>query len=381
MGYLHLEVAAAGSAKRLGAMSGDVWTVTRDAAATTVILADGLGSGITAHIAATMTCSRLAELLKQGFSTRQAFLRVAQTMHAVRGTDQPYAVFTLLRMLSDGETTVLSYEMPVPLLISGRLANPLPQRVQLLEQEVVAESTCFLEPQEAIILVSDGISMAGLGTSLKLGWTMDGVKRFADDELLQGRGGELAASIHGEARRLWRQVRGDDCTVLMAACRAGKKLTVLTGPPADPSLDVETLRRFRCAEGKRVVAGATTARLVAGALGQKLAVESDSASLIAPPRYSIEGIELVTEGAVTLNQVFHILEENPDRFEADSGVSDLCHLLLEADRIDFIVGGAANPAHGDISFQQRGILPRRTIVPLLAEKLLARGKLVVIEYT
>ncbi len=379
MKYLHLDVRASASPKHPGMLSGDVWTVCRDAKATTVILADGLGSGVKANIAATMTCSRLQELLKQGFTARQAFMRVAETMHRARGGDDPYAVFSLLRMLNDGETTILSYEMPAPLLISGRHANPLPQRIEALEQESIAESTCYLEPEESVVLVSDGISMAGLGAGMKLGWTMQGVKRYIDHELQHRRRGDLADAVHAEARRVWQNVRGDDCTVVQASCRAGKMLTVISGPPSDPSLDAEVLQKFRAAQGKRVIAGAATAKMVATSMGKRLSVEADQTSLIAPPRYSIDGIDLVTEGAVTLNQVYNIFEASEDRLEERSGVSDLRHLLREADRIDFLIGAAVNPAHGDIGFQQRGLLPRTSIVPLLAEKLRVLGKLVLIE--
>ncbi len=49
------------------------------------------------------------------------------------------------------------------------------------------------------------------------------------------------------------------------------------------------------------------------------------------------------------------------------------------DRVNFLVGGAHNAAAGDSAFRQQGILPRETIIPLIAEKLRAAGKLVVPE--
>ncbi|MDX9976249.1 MAG: hypothetical protein RBU21_24955, partial [FCB group bacterium] len=87
-----------------------------------------------------------------------------------------------------------------------------------------------------------------------------------------------------------------------------------------------------------------------------------------------------TEGAVTLNQVFNILEEDDSRYEPKSGVSNLARLLKDADRVEFLVGRAPNLAGEDIAFRQQGILPRTTIVPLLAEKLQSAGKLVIVRY-
>jgi hypothetical protein len=42
----------------------------------------------------------------------------------------------------------------------------------------------------------------------------------------------------------------------------------------------------------------------------------------------------------------------------------------------FLVGGAQNPGHNTITFKQLGVQARRTIVPMLAEKLRNMGKLV-----
>jgi hypothetical protein len=99
-------------------------------------------------------------------------------------------------------------------------------------------------------------------------------------------------------------------------------------------------------------------------------------SLIAPPGYGIKGIDLVSEGAVTLNQVFNIIDADEQQFEPDSSVTRLCEILAEADRVNFYLGIASNEGHNDIAFKQRGILPRKTIVKLLAERLQTMGKLV-----
>jgi hypothetical protein len=108
-------------------------------------------------------------------------------------------------------------------------------------------------------------------------------------------------------------------------------------------------------------------------------VEQNPTSMIAPPRYEIPGVDLVTEGAVTLNQVYNIFDEEVQKLTEDSGVTELCALLHVADRVNLFVGSARNGASGDISFRQRGILTRERIVPLLADKLQSAGKLVVLE--
>jgi hypothetical protein len=216
---------------------------------------------------------------------------------------------------------------------------------------------------------------------LKNGWGLDGVTQFVNDRLANGVPTKLISQyVHSRARELWGAAHGDDCTAALAVCRWGKTVNILTGPPKAASEDHQVASRFLLAEGTSVVCGATTAKIVARHLGVNLSVEQDPHSVLAPPKYAVDGIDLVTEGAVTLNQVYNVLDEDPGNLEVETGVTQLCELLRSADRVNFTVGRAQNPAHGDISFRQRGILPRETIVPLIGEKLREAGKLVVIEY-
>ncbi|HOY65566.1 MAG TPA: SpoIIE family protein phosphatase [Candidatus Ozemobacteraceae bacterium] len=381
MGYLHVEVDAASSAKKNAAACGDVWTVERTPEATTILLSDGLGSGVKASVAAQMAVSRMIELLHRGFSVRQAFSRVVHTMHEARGTDLPYAVLSVIRLLNTGEATVLVYEMPTPLYVSRNTVLPVQMRTITLETELVGEASLFLEPGEGILLMSDGITQAGLGKRLKLGWTTEGVRRFLDDCRSDGLPmDDLARLVHDQARIYWEGPYGDDCTTVCARVRSGIVLNIFTGPPCVKNLDGEIAGRFMQMPGRHIVCGATTAQIVARRLGRPLEMEQNQQSLIAPPAYRIEGVDLVTEGAVTLNQVFNILDADPSEYEPDTGVTQLCQALREADRINILVGRAANDGHADIAFRQRGIMPRTAIVPLLIDRLRAAGKLVVPEW-
>ena len=381
LGYKHFEIETVQSSKNPHAPCGDVVGIERTAAATVVVVSDGIGSGVKANIAATLCVSRLLESFRQGFSQRQGFTSLVNTMNKARGTDQPYAVFTVARILNDGAATVLSYEMPSALLVGLHHASPLKQRTHTLGHDIIGEAHCHLESGEGLILVSDGITQAGMGLGLAYGWESEGVARHINDRLAQGlKLRDLPRSIHARARELWKNTKGDDCTVVGAACRPGKTVTIMTGPPSHPSRDFAVVQKFLLSDGDKVVCGATTAKIVAQHLGVRVNVEQDSRSLLAPPRYAIDGIELVTEGAVTLTQVFNILDEDPADFEEESGVSEICALLTAADRIHFIVGVSRNPASESISFRQRGILTRDKIVPLIGEKLKREGKLVVIEY-
>ncbi len=380
MAYTHLDVIGVQSAKEAGQPCGDVFQVEHTPISTIVVLSDGLGSGIQANLAAILCVSRIMELIRQGHSLRETFAQVLRTMNEARGSALPYAVFSILQFRHDGETVVLSYEMPPPIYVGRHASTVLHQQTHVQDNSVVAEAHCYIEPGEGILIVSDGITQAGLGQGLRLGWTIEGVS-----EMLQSIRGKIEAvreipeSVHHQARKLWRQAGGDDCTAVLAWCRKGSVVNVFTGPPSRPSDDREVVRRFLGLEGTKIVCGGTTARLVAEGLGRSVEVIQDETSLIAPPRYSIEGIDLVTEGAVTLNQAYNIFDEEAGDYTESSGVTRLCGLLKSADRVNFLVGMARNDASAGISFRQQGILPRKSIVPLLAEQLRKQGKFVSIE--
>jgi hypothetical protein len=381
MGYLHVEVTAFQSAKRKNLVCGDFYLVNRDEFSTTIILCDGLGSGIKANLAATMAANRLNELLNNGFSLRNAFVSLVKTMEEARKCDLPYAVFSVAKILNDGVTSILSYEMPPPIFLSGRFSNILQQRIFTIDNSIIGESNCYIKANEAVLMLTDGITQAGLGKGIDRGWGIDNVNNYVNSLLLQGYlFKDLPEKIESKANELWKFTPEDDCSVIVAKGRVGKIINIFTGPPKSKELDEEVVNKFMNLEGLKIVCGATTGKIVARVLCKKLEVEENFTSNIAPLNYYIEDLDLVTEGAVTLNQVYNIWDADPSTFEKNSPVTDLYSLLSVADKVHFICGVVENPANEDISFQQHGILKRKKIVPLLINKLKEDGKLVTIEY-
>ncbi len=375
---LHIDITEYQSSKNPIAPCGDVVSFERNESGTIIILCDGIGSGFKAHIAAKMCISRIKGLLKRGFSLRKTFSNVVKTMEQWKSPQKPYCAFTLARIRNDGEVTILSYEAPTAILLSST-AVEIPQRTFVVDGIIAKESNCFLIPSEGLILISDGISQSGLGRRLPRGWTGEMIAQYVTDLMNDNVDRKLIVhAIHDKGLSLCNNIRQDDCTVVYASCRVGKSVNIFTGPPSNKNMDKRIVANFLDMPGPKVVCGATTAAIVARQSGGKLDIEHQSQSLLAPPRYYINGINLVTEGAVTLNQLCNIIDVDPCQLEEDSGVTDLYSMLKNADKVNFILGMGLNPVSGDISFCQKGILTRDKIVPLIAEKLRAKGKLVLI---
>lgn len=380
MSNLYIDIKLVQSSKLPQGPCGDLVVCERNSTSTTIICCDGIGSGIKANIAANLCASRLSELLKGGFTLREAFNAAVKTMNQWRSPEKPFTAFCICRILNDGAATILSYEFPPAILLACGCASIIPQQIHSQDTCVVAESTCIIEPGDAILLISDGITQAGMGGLMVNGWEIEGVLSFANAQMRKGcLPDDIAQMIHNQARSLWAKSKGDDCTVAAAKCRQGNFVNIFTGPPSHQSSDAKIVQEFINFAGTHIVCGATTANITAKYLGKKVSVAQDE-SLIAPPRYSIDGIELVTEGAVTLNQVYNVWDENEENFEEQSGVTELWHYLKKADCVRILVGCAFNQASDNIAFRQTGILTRTKIIPLLANKLRSEGKLVLVRY-
>ena len=165
---------------------------------------------------------------------------------------------------------------------------------------------------------------------------------------------------------------GDDTSIAVLTLRKASVINIFSGPPAKKEDDGTFVKKFLGSDGLKVVCGSTTADMVARVMGKRVKMHEIKDSFTAPPEYAIEGIDLVMEGAVTLNQAYNILEE--DLKDGDEGVFRLCTLLRKADIVRFYQGMADNTAHDDITFKQMGILKRPIIMQLLNDKLVKMGK-------
>ncbi len=376
--YIHTDVFSAQSSKKNGQPCGDVFGVIRDLNATTIVLADGLGSGIKAHISATMCVARITSLIEEGASIREAFKSVTDTMDKAWGTGEPFSVFTVARILNNGNTTVLSYEMPPPILVSPVYAHILKDRVYTQNKAIIHESICMLSKDEGILLVSDGITQAGIGQRFINGWESEGVWRYVESQLDGERinGDEIVTSVHALAKSYWPKDKGDDCSVILGLNRRGVIVNLICGPPLNKSDDEKFVKSFLKAEGIHLISGGTTAKIVAKVAKKKLEV-IESESPITPPAYHIDGFEMVTEGVVTLNQVYNLLDEENSALNTENTVGELIWYLRMADRINIWEGKAPNSGHDVIEFRQQGLLDRTKIIHLITENLRKQGKLIV----
>jgi hypothetical protein len=145
---------------------------------------------------------------------------------------------------------------------------------------------------------------------------------------------------------------------------------------------------FFSKEGKHIICGGTTSTIASKYLHKPLMAKLDYASNSdVPPIAELEGVDLVTEGVITISKVLEYAKDyiaetrlyEEWSFSRD-GASKICQLLFEeATDINMYVGRAVNPAH------QNPDLPinfniKMNLVEELSDKLTKMGKRIKISY-
>jgi hypothetical protein len=271
--------------------------------------------------------------------------------------------------------------MPASLLINNTYCQVIQDRVFTQHKAVVHESSCLLDKDDGLILLSDGITQAGMGKIFDFGWGIEGVRKYMQSYLpvvnrLDGE--SMARLVHDKARSFGPKGKGDDCSVVLALNRRGVIVNLLTGPPADKLHDEIWVNGFFQSEGIHLVSGGSTALMAARSKNQKLVTqELGVASDL--PSYELDGCELVTEGIVTLNQVYNLLDEKIEKLTGENPVIQICYFLKIADRVNIWLGTAMNSNDDPLEFRQLGLVDREKIIEKIIGKLQTQGKLVVLK--
>lgn len=349
---------------------------------TYLVVADGIGSGVYANIAAITCAEQLMGLFKSSIQFKAGCEMVADSMHRAKIEDAPYAAFTCVKISSDGSYAIFSYEAPEPILVTGGFAKVLEPRYYKAKYDYVGEVYGHLKRGDAIMVFSDGVGQAGMGNGMGMGIGSEGVVKWMEKQKTMGTPEPDFPTILEKLTDMTAEVSGgvhaDDTTAVILKCREARDLIIATGPPSSKQKDNEFVNRLVGSWGKKVICGSTTTDIIAKVMGAKVTpVRSGDPS--SPPEYLIDGIDLVAEGAMTLSQACNIIDEPIENLSGSSVVERFCRMMRESDIITFMLGTALNAAHGDLLFKQLGVRPRRESVETLADRLTKMGKVVIIE--
>ncbi|MHB0858039.1 MAG: SpoIIE family protein phosphatase [Anaerolineae bacterium] len=371
-------------------LCGDCVKVATTADTLTIVLSDGLGSGVKANILATLTAQIAGTMFQQGAAAAEVIETLAETLPECRVRQLAYATLAVLTIKHAREAYLVEYDSPPLILVRDGKVLDLPFSEQVVNGRLIRESRFALQQKDYMVMISDGYEHAGVGGLYRLGWGWNNIATSVRRWVGTGCDAHtLTQALASTCSKLYDGRPGDDATAIGMRVRPSVSATILTGPPADKAGDSLAVRKLMEAEGEKVICGGTTAQMAARELKQELRVEwvppgqrSGSASRKkgTPPVARLEGVDLVTEGILTLGQALELLEAHEtihDLPPENDAASRLARILLASDEVHFILGTALNP--NQIADVVRGESMRMLYVKDLVRQLERRTKKVTVE--
>ncbi len=321
----------------------------------TVVLADGLGSGVKANILSTLTAKIISTMISQGLNISECVETIAQTLPVCAIREVAYSTFSIFRIFNDNrEAEIIQYDNPNVILIRNGENVEIPYNEMIIENKKILISKIYLEEDDIFILMSDGCIHAGVGSDLNFGWERkDIIEYMLPFSQVGFTSKTLNTILIDECYSLYGAMPGDDTTACTIRIRKRQPMNLIIGPPSNRNETEKMMSLFFSKEGKHIVCGGTTSTIAANYLEKEIIPSLDFFDEDVPPIAMIDGVDLVTEGVITINKVLtyakDYLDENKmysDWSIKKDGASAITRLLFEeATDINFFVGRAINPAH------------------------------------
>ncbi|MDR1108592.1 MAG: serine/threonine-protein phosphatase [Spirochaetaceae bacterium] len=335
---------------------------------TVMVLADGLGSGVKANILSTLTAKIISTMMVNSLAVEDCVETIAATLPICKVRQIAYSTFTIIRIADNQEAEIIQYDNPYVILLRQGKNFEYPKTAETIiedsspttgspspRRKTIYKTRIKIHEDDTFIAMSDGAIHAGVGRSLNLGWRRENIVSFM--EAIYNReytAKTLSALLLDKCNALYGGEPGDDTTICTVKVRRRQPVNLLIGPPLSPAELPKMMSLFFSKEGKHIVCGGTTSALAAEFLGKPL--ETGIPRYVdpeIPPTAKIDGVNLVTEGVITIHRVLEYARDYTRDNGAYAqwntgrdGASEIARLLFEeATDINFFVGRAINPAH------------------------------------
>ena len=321
---------------------------------TVVVLADGLGSGVKASILSTLTSKIISTMMAEGLSLEDCVETIAATLPVCSVRGVAYSTFTIIHLIDNSYAELIQYDNPHIILIRDCKNYDYPMTEMNIGGKKIYKSQIKLCENDIFIAMSDGCPHAGIGLAYNFGWKREDITSFMESIAHVGYTAKtLSTILVDECNKLYEDKPGDDATACIVRIRKRVPMNMLFGPPRNRDDCDRMMSLFFSKEGKHIVCGGTTSSIAAKYLGKELKTSLNFERSDIPPIAEIEGVDLVTEGVITVNRVVEYAKDylrDNESYEQwgykKDGASLICRMLFEeATDINFFVGRAVNPAH------------------------------------
>ena len=355
---------------------------------TVIVLADGLGSGVKASILSTLTSKIISTMMAAGLPIEECVSTIAATLPVCSVRGVAYSTFTIMHLINNETAEIIQYDNPQVIVLRDNVNYDYPKTEMNIDGKKIYKSVIRLHENDIFIAMSDGCPHAGIGMAYNFGWKREDIIDFMETMSVAGLTAKnLSTLLVDECDKLYGYKPGDDATACIVKIRKREPMNILFGPPSNRDDCDRMMSLFFSKQGKHIICGGTTSSIAAKYLRKPLQATLNFEKSDVPPIAKLEGVDLVTEGVITMNKVIEYAKDYLGKnklyeqwnYKRD-GASLICQLLFEeATDINFYVGRAINPAH------QNPDLPinfsiKMNLVEELSKSLKEMGKRIKVSY-
>ena len=316
------------------------------------VLSDGLGSGIKANILACMTSTMLLKFLENNSDIENSCEIIMNSLPVCKVRGISYSTFSAIDCYENGKAKIVEEGNPDFIWIrNGEVLKPEYQTIASkdFKNRKMRVYNIKLEKFDRIIFCSDGATQVAMGTkAFPLGLERSGLIKIILNKLEQNP--EISSKDLSEY--LVKQVEliapnrelKDDTSIVSLYCRNPRESMIITGPPYHQEKDKYYAKTFIEFQGKKAISGGTTANIISRELNIPVTADISTAAGKLPGLSKMDGVDLVTEGILTLTKTLEYLESGKPEKNAAKILMDF---LLDSDCINFLVGAQMNKAHYD----------------------------------
>ena len=316
------------------------------------VLSDGLGSGIKANILACMTSTMLLKFMENHSDIEKSCEIIMNSLPVCKVRGISYSTFSAIDCFENGKAKIVEEGNPDFIWIrNGEVLKPEFQTIQSkdFKNRKMKVYNIQLEKYDRIIFCSDGATQVAMGSKrFPLGLERSGLIKIILHKLEENP--EISSKdlseylVHQIELIAPNRELKDDTSILSIYCRDPRKSLIFTGPPYHQEKDSYWAKTFMEFQGKKAISGGTTANIISRELNIPVVADISTNSGKLPGLLKMKGVDLVTEGILTLTKTLEYLESgNPEKNAANT----LMEFLLNSDVIDFLVGAQMNKAHYD----------------------------------
>ncbi|HPP88178.1 MAG TPA: SpoIIE family protein phosphatase [bacterium] len=368
-------------------LCGDKVKIFEDNRKIIIVLSDGLGSGVKANILATLTSEIIVKMLSENIDLEDVIATVISTLPICQTRKIAYATFTILQL--DKKTydfQIVNFDNPPVFFFRKEKLIQIEYTDFVFADKKIKMFQDQLKLDDLLVIISDGVLYAGLGTKLNFGWGWNNIADFIKKKILetQPTSQAIVESLIEQTYKLYNGDIGDDATVISIFNRAKKSIIIFTGPPENEENDFKIVKKLLEFPGRKIVCGGTTGTIVGRYFNKEPEVDISTITREVPPIAYLPGIDLLTEGILTMSKTLEILKKTNFDISQElkknrNGALLLANEIIMADEINFIVGRKINEYYQNPNLPQN-ISIRINLIKEFAQVLIDKKKEVSIEY-